>query len=56
MYIQGIAKGKENINTPLGCVAKWVDDVSTLEETMDCINYNMEKNNNTKTNNQIYNT
>jgi len=48
VYIKWTAKDSENINTPLGCAARWLDDVSTLGETIDCINFYMENKNDTK--------
>ena len=44
VYIKRVLEDSEKANTPLDCADQWVDDVRTLEETMDCINYNMEKN------------
>jgi competence protein ComGC len=48
VYINTTAKDLESVNTPLGCAARWLDDVSTLGETVDCINFYMEKKNDTK--------
>jgi len=56
MYIKGTAKDSENVNAPLGCAAQWVDDVSTLEETIDCIDKYKGKMNNTKSRSGNYNT
>ena len=56
MYIKGTAKDSENVNVPLDCTAQWVDDVSTLEETIDCIDNYRGKMNNTKSGRGNYNS
>ena len=48
VYIKWTAKDSESVNTPLGCADRWLDDVSTLGETIDCINFYMENKNDTK--------
>ena len=47
-FIKRITEDSENVNSPLGCATQWVDDVRTLNETIDCINFYMEKINDTK--------
>jgi len=56
MYMKRITKDSENINAPLGCAAQWMDDVSTLEETIDCIDNYRRRLNDTKSGSGNYNT
>jgi len=56
MYMKSTSKDSENIKAPLGCASQWVDDVSTLEETIDCIDNYRGKMNNTKSGRGNYNS
>ena len=56
VYMKIATEASEDVNTPIGCAALWIDDVNTLEETMDCINYNIEKNNSIQSGSGNYST
>ena len=56
MYTKRTIQTSENVNNPLACASLWVDNANTLEETIDCIDNNIGKTNNTKPGSRDYNS
>lgn len=56
IHMNRITKDTESINAPVTCASQWLKDVSTLEETIDCIDNYMGKMNNTNPGSGNYNS
>ena len=56
IHMTKITKDSKNIHAPEACASQWVEDVITLEETIDCIDNYMGQMNNTKRGSRNYNS